>query len=138
MKLLGPFPLSVIIVLFSALNCDAQTFGELLKSCEAITNESSALTGEIADIPRAGLPCWYYVSAIQDMSVLEDGEGKRLLGVCSPPNSTTMDFVKIFVRSAKNKKLRTNGDAAALALPGFAQAFPCTADARYFSRRIKP
>ena len=71
-------------------------------------------------------------------SVLEDGEGKRLLGVCSPPNSTTMDFVKIFVRSAKNKKLRTNGDAAALALPGFAQAFPCTADARYFSRRNKP
>ena len=103
MKLLGPFPLGVIIVLFSALNCDAQTFGELLKSCEAITNESSALTGEIADIPRAGLPCWYYMSAIQDMSVLEDGEGKRLLGVCSPPNSTTMDFVKIFVRSAKDE-----------------------------------
>ena len=62
------------------------------------------------------------------MSVLEDGEGKRLLGVCSPPDSTTMDFVQIFVRSAQNKKLRTAGNAAAFALPGFAQAFPCTAD----------
>ena len=128
MKLLGPFSLSAIIALFSAVNSDAQTFGELRKSCEAITNESSALTGEIADIPTAGLPCWYYMSAIQNMSVLEDGEGERLLGVCSPPGSTTMDFVQIFVRSAQNKKLSTDGNAAALALPGFARAFPCTAD----------
>ena len=103
MRLLGRFSLSAIIALFSAVNSDAQTFGELLKSCEAKQTNSSPLTGEIADIPTAGLPCWYYMSAIQNMSVLEDGEGERLLGVCSPPDSTTMDFVKIFVRSAQKR-----------------------------------
>ena len=59
--------------------------------------------GEV-DIPSNGLICWYYMSAIQNMSVLEDVHGVRLLGICAPPDTHLMDFVRIFVQKAQKEK----------------------------------
>src|SRR5262245_39234180 len=55
------------------------------------------------------------MSAIQNMSVLETPRGVRLLGICAPPQTTLMDYVRIFVAQARKRK--PQGDnAAALAV----------------------
>jgi hypothetical protein len=64
------------------------------------------------------------MSAIQNMSVLEDVRGVRLLGICAPPDTNLMDFVRIFVQRAKKRKVQNN-NAAALAVVVLSQSFPC-------------
>jgi len=113
--------LLVAACFFAPRQAGAITTGELLQSCQAAS--AVARAGATLDIPSAGLPCWYYMSAMQNMAVLVDESGTRLLGVCPPPDSTVMDFVRIFVQYARKQKAADN--AAALVLPGLAQAFPC-------------
>jgi hypothetical protein len=69
----------------------AATSAELLQSCEAVVSTAGPAAGQTIDIPTEGLPCWYYMEAIQNMSVLVDQAGQPLLGVCAPPDSTVMD-----------------------------------------------
>jgi hypothetical protein len=102
----------------------AMTTSELLQSCHAVTASGAVRAGATLDIPAAGLPCWYYMSAMQNMAVLVDESGTRFLGVCPPADSTVMDFVRIFVQHAR-KQQATAENAAASVLPGLAQAFPC-------------
>ena len=84
--------------------------------------------GEV-DIPQSGLTCWYYMSAIQNMSVLETPRGVRLLGICAPPETTLMDYVRVFV--ARGSKRGSQGDnAAALAVVILSESFPCNAHPR--------
>jgi hypothetical protein len=98
---------------------------DLLSSCEAITSASPLSEENTLDIPAEGLPCWYYMSAIQNMTVLADERGERLLGICPPPDSTVLDFVRIFVQHARTEDVRAQRNAAAFALPRLARAFPC-------------
>jgi hypothetical protein len=102
----------------------AATSAELLQSCQAVVSTAGPVAEQTIDIPTEGLPCWYYIEAIQNMSVLVDQAGQPLLGVCAPPDSTVMDYVHIFVRSAR-ENVGGEGNAAALAVQGLARAFPC-------------
>jgi hypothetical protein len=102
----------------------AATSAELLQSCEAVISAAGPVAGQIIDFPTEGLPCWYYMEAIQNMSVLVDQAGEPLLGVCAPPNTTAMDYVRTFVRSARENGGK-EGNAAALAVQELARAFPC-------------
>jgi hypothetical protein len=109
---------------------------ELLRSCEAITSTKAHGTkangpnahgtkATSIEIPAAGLHCWYYMSAIQNMSVLEDQHGERLLGICASPDTTLMDYVRLFVQYARGHKADAQANAAAEAVIGLAAAFPC-------------
>ena len=98
---------------------------ELPTSCEVITNASPLSAEKKLDIAAEGLPCWYYMSAVQNMTVRADERGKRLLGICPPPESTVLDFVRIFVQNARTEEVRSQRNAAAFALLGLARAFPC-------------
>lgn len=104
----------------------AGTPEELLQSCEAVINTARPAEGDTVDIPAAGLPCWYYMSAIQNMSAVVDERGERLLGICPPTDSTLMDYVRIFVQYAHRNQTEDYGNAAALVLLGLSDAFPCT------------
>lgn len=116
--------LVVVACLLVPRHAGAVTPSELLQSCQAVAGTGVARAGATLDIPAAGLPCWYYMSAMQNMAVLVDESGTRFLGVCPPADSTVMDFVRIFVQSAR--KHRASADnAAAVALMELAQAFPC-------------
>jgi hypothetical protein len=97
-----------------------------LQSCRSIADTASPKDNQI-EIPESGLPCWYYMSAVQNMSVLVDESGVRLLGLCPPANSTVLDFVKIYVQYAR-KKDAEDDNPAALALSGLAMAYPCRTD----------
>jgi hypothetical protein len=103
-------------------NAAAMTPEALLQSCQAVISAAGAERGPEIDIPATGLPCWYYMSAVQNMSALVDESGERLLGVCAPPDTTLMDFVRTIVQHARELE---DGNAAAFVLPELAEAFPC-------------
>jgi hypothetical protein len=84
---------------------------DLLTSCEAITSASPLSEQNTLDIPAEGLPCWYYMSAVQNMTALADERGERLLGICPPPDSTVLDFVRIYVQHAHTEDVRPRGGA---------------------------
>ncbi len=118
--------LAVLAAMLSPLACgaaSATTASDLLQSCKAAP--LSAKRGAKLDIPLRALPCWYYMSSIQDMSVLVDPAGHRLLGICPPPNSDVLDFVKAFVRSARRRDVDKEDNAAAAVVPALARQFPC-------------
>lgn len=122
--------LSVVVACFFVpRHAGAVTPGELLRSCQAVAGTGATRAEATLEIPAAGLPCWYYMSAMQNMAVLVDESGTRLLGVCPPADSTVMDFVRIFVQRARKHSVRKHkasaDNAAAAALTGLAQAFPC-------------
>jgi hypothetical protein len=120
--------LGTIAWLLAPGTAGAQSTGELLQSCEAITNAAHSAHADTIDIPRAGLPCWYYMAAIQNASVLVDSGGKRLLGVCVPPDATLIDHVRIFVRYARRNQKDVSDNAAAAAVMALSEAYPCGAN----------
>jgi len=128
MRLLFIAPLVFFGCLLAPKGAAAITPGELLQSCQSVANAAVKRGGAIVDIPESGLPCWYYMSAVQNMAVLVDESGTRLLDVCPPADSTVLDFVRIFVQYARKQTAAAKSgaeNAAALALPGLAKAFPC-------------
>jgi Rap1a immunity proteins len=103
----------------------AQNTNELLGSCEAVTKAARADARGTIDIPPAGLPCWYYMAAIQNAAVLVDQDGGRLLGICAPPEATLLDHVRIFVRYARRNQKDASDNAAAVAVAALSEAYPC-------------
>ncbi len=125
MRLTLVIPLAVVACLFAAGHAAAQTTNELVQSCEAVTNAARPAQAGRIDIPRAGVPCWYYMSAVQNAAVLVDNKGKRLLGVCAPPDATLMDHVRIFVQYARRNQKDAPDNAAAVAVMALSEAYPC-------------
>ena len=97
----------------------------LLQSCQAIIRTTGNAESRSVGIPVAGLACWYYMAAVQDLSVVVDQNGRHLLGVCAPKNTTLMQYVRIFARYAKGHPNESADGAGALALRGLVRAFPC-------------
>jgi len=120
--------LGAIACLAATNSASAMTSGELMRGCREIVNRVRPKTGGEVDIPLTGLSCWYYLSAIQNMSVLETQHGVRLLGICAPPDTTLMDYARIFVAGARKTKNQSE-NAAAFAVVVLSQSFPCDGEA---------
>jgi len=120
--------LGAIVCLLLPNSASSMTSGELLRSCTEIVNKGRAKANDEVDIPPSGLPCWYYMSAIQNMSVLENLDGVRLIAICSPPDTTLMDYVRILVQKASKRQMKIE-NAAALAIMVLSQRFPCPSNA---------
>ena len=118
--------LGALVGLVAFDTATATSSGELLPSCLEIVNKARPVSGGDIDIPPSGLSCWHYMAAIQNASVLEDVRGVRLLGICAPPETTLIDYIRIFVLYARKIKVR-EGNAAALAVVALSKAFPCEA-----------
>ena len=118
--------LGALVGLVAFETATATSSGELLQSCLDIVNRARPVSGGDIDIPPSGLSCWHYMAAIQNASVLEDVRGVRLLGICGPPETTLIDYIRIFVRYARKTKMQ-EGNAAALAVVALSKAFPCAA-----------
>ena len=63
--------------------------------------------GSEVEIRQTGLSCWSYMSAIQNMSVLETPRGVRLLGICAPPDTTLIDYVRVFAGQARKRNVQS-------------------------------
>ena len=100
---------------------------ELLQSCEVIDRTVKGDVGGTVDISAAGLPCWYYISAVQNMTSLKDEADERLLHICPPSDTTVLDLVRVFVRHAREAKANVAGaeNAAPLVFTALLKAYPC-------------
>ena len=49
---------------------------------------------------REALTCWGYMQAMQDLSVLADQEGDRIMGACPPEKMTTLMLIQLFGRAS--------------------------------------
>jgi hypothetical protein len=71
--------------------------------------------------------CWGSFAAIQQLSRIVDQDGITLLRLCPPPDSTRVQFIKIFMRYAVQHPEEAHHDFARLALLALVEAFPCSA-----------
>jgi hypothetical protein len=128
------FSNSITFAIIAWIGCVACAFAadcaradELLQSCEAVIQTIKTDAGDTVDISPAGLPCWYYISAVQNMTSLTDEADERLLHICPPSDTTILDFVRVFVRHAREANPNVTGgeNAAPLVFTALVKAYPC-------------
>lgn len=102
----------------------AETAGDLLNSCEAILKNMQTRSDGAVMFPRSGDHCWFYMSAIQDGTVLVTNN-KRVLDVCAPPDSSLLQYVRIFVHYGRTNPSTLHQQAFATATYALREAFPC-------------
>src|SRR5262249_27416736 len=65
------------------------------------------------------------LQAMQDLSVLADEDGRRVMGACPPERTTLLELIQVFVSYVRSHELPDN---AALAVTrALQEAFPCKA-----------
>jgi hypothetical protein len=85
---------------------------ELVGYCQSLALGAKGAGRQIY-IPRTreALTCWGYMRAMQDLSVLADEEGHRIMGACPPEQTTTLQLIRSFVRYARAHRMSTFGVA---------------------------
>jgi Ssp1 endopeptidase immunity protein Rap1a len=117
------------LALVAGLPLSAHAMGsarELADDCRSLLQAKPG-TGEQIRIPftKKALVCWGYMQAMQDLSVLADEDGRRIMGACPPQRTTLLELIQAFVSYARSHELSDN---AALAVTrALQEAFPCKA-----------
>ena len=90
---------------------------------------SKALKAPAGSIPRTreALTCWGYMQAMQDLSVLSDEDGHRIMGACPPEQTTTLQLIESFVRYARAHRSELTGNAVIAVFRAMREAYPCRA-----------
>jgi len=103
-------------------------------SCQSLERGPEG-AGRHIYIPRTreALTCWGYMQAMQDLSVLADEEGHRIMGACPPEQTTTLQLIQSFVRYARAHRSELQGNAVVAVFRALREAYPCRAE-----RRLKP
>ena len=68
-----------------------------------------------------------YMQAMQDLSVLADEEGHRIMGACPPEQMTTLQLIQSFVRYARAHRSELQGNAVVAVFRALQEAYPCRA-----------
>ena len=106
-----------------AREANAMDASNLLASCETLLREMP-VPGEDVAVSKDGLPCWYYMSAIQDSALLSDITRKPFLSTCVPPNSTLTQLIHIFVSYAQSHPAGLSSPAVDLVFGALWEAYP--------------
>jgi hypothetical protein len=77
---------------------------------------------------QEALTCWGYMQAMQDLSVLADEEGHRIMGACPPEQTTTLQLIQSFVRYARAHRSELQGNAVVAVFRALREAYPCGAE----------
>jgi Rap1a immunity proteins len=119
----------ICLALVAGLPLSAHAMGsarELANDCRSLLQAKTG-TGKQIRIPftKKALVCWGYMQAMQDLSVLAEEDGRRIMGACPPQRTTLLELIQAFVSYARSHELPDN---AALAVTrAFQEAFPCKA-----------
>jgi hypothetical protein len=83
--------------------------------------------GESIRIPntREALLCWGYMQAIQDLSMLADTDGHRLIGSCPPTDTRLRDFVRAFLEYEQLHRSDVEANTVVVVTKALQQAYPC-------------
>jgi hypothetical protein len=122
MKRIGFAAIAIFGLMTSAT---AMTGEQLLQSCESLLREVKVSPDGRVRVPYEGLPCWNYMQAIQDASVVADESGRPLLRICAPAESTLMQYIRIFADHARRNPAKLHESGAWIAQGALATAFPC-------------
>src|SRR5262245_46149498 len=110
----------VATVAFASSAAAVENAHELAGYCQSLERGAKG-AGRHIYIPRTreALTCWGYMQAMQDLSVLADEEGHRIMGACPPEQMTTLQLVQSFVRYARAHRSELQGSvsSAARSLP---------------------
>jgi hypothetical protein len=70
--------------------------------------------------------CWGTFSAIQDVGAITlDSPNRTALWLCLPPEGTTLEFVKVFIRYMDEHPNRGHERFGLVVLDSLREAFPC-------------
>lgn len=99
---------------------------ELSDACRSVEIGTSG-SGRQIEIPsrKEALLCWGYMEAMQDLSVLVDQDGYRLIGSCPPEETTLLQLIQTFVTYARSHPAELQGKAAVVVIKALHDAFPC-------------
>jgi hypothetical protein len=117
---------SLIILAAFQAPAKALTAEEVLPSCEALIQQLRTLPNGNVFVANDGFPCWYYFTAMQDLSRASDEGKSRILGVCAPPEGQLTQFIRVFIAYANQHPEQTHLPAAFVALAALRAAFPCS------------
>jgi Rap1a immunity proteins len=98
----------------------------LATQCESV-DASNTQNGADALIPgtKAALQCWGYMQAMQDLSVLVDEKGRRLMGACPNEQTNLVQLTRAFVAYADRHSDESENDAALIVMDALRESFPC-------------
>ena len=104
---------------------------ELAGYCQSLEQSAKGAGREIY-IPRTreALTCWGYMQAMQDLSVLADEEGHRIMGACPPEQTMTLQLIHSFVRYARAHGGELQGNAVVAVFRALREAYPCRSEHR--------
>jgi Ssp1 endopeptidase immunity protein Rap1a len=99
---------------------------ELASACDELEKGREGAGKEIM-IPGSGpaLLCWGYMQAMQDLSVLVDQHGQRVIGSCPPEQTTSLELIQAVLAYARAHAKELDGNAAALVIEALQAKFPC-------------
>jgi hypothetical protein len=102
---------------------------ELAAYCQSLDRGAKG-AGRHIYIPRTreALTCWGYMQAMQDLSVLADENGRRIMGACPPEQTTTLQLIRSFVRYARAHRRQLPGNAVVAVFRAVRRAYPCRAE----------
>jgi hypothetical protein len=121
-------PLLVVLAAFaySRTAHAIETAGDLSNLCHQLEQGTKG-NGAHIRIPKtsAALQCWGYMQAMQDLSVLVDENGNRLIGSCPPEQITVLQLIRLFSAYAMAHPGDLQNNPAVGVIKAFQQAFPC-------------
>src|SRR2546430_2085880 len=101
---------------------------ELAGYCQSLERGVKGASRHIY-IPRTreALTCWGYMQGMQDLSVLANENGRRIMGACPPEQMTTLQLIRLFVRYASTHRSELPGNAVVAVVPTPRVALPSPA-----------
>ena len=119
----------VAIVAFAWRAAAIENADELVGYCQSLERSAEG-AGRHIYIPstREALTCWGYMQAMQDLSVLADENGHRIMGACPPEQTTTLQLIRSFVRYARAHRSELPNNAVVAVFRALRGAYPCRAE----------
>jgi hypothetical protein len=124
--------LSIVLVATVAFAWSAaavENAHELAGDCQSLERGAKG-AGRHIYIPRTreALICWGYMQGMQDLSVLVDENGHRIMDACPPEQMTTLQLIRLFVRFASTHRSELPGNAVVALFRALREAYPCGAE----------
>jgi hypothetical protein len=119
----------VATVVFAWSAAAMENAHELARYCQGLERGAEG-AGRHIYIPRTreALTCWGYMQAMQDLSLLADEEGHRIMGACPPEQATTLQLIQSFVRYARAHRIELAGNAVVVVFRALREVYPCRAE----------
>jgi Rap1a immunity proteins len=121
--------IGLVVTAFAWSAAAIENAHELAGYCQSLERGAKGAGGHIY-IPRTreALICWGYMQAMQDLSVLADENGQRIMGACPPEQTTTLQLIRSFVRYARSHRGELPGNAVVAVFRALREAYPCRAE----------